>query len=385
VRADFNVPIDEQGQVADDTRISASLETIRHLVGQGARTILMSHLGRPSGARDAKMTLRPVAIRLAELVGREVGFADDCVGDAVASMVAEMSDGDVLLLENLRFHKEEKGNDEAFAQKLASLGDLYVNDAFGTAHRAHASTVGVPRHLDGYAGFLMERELKALGGLLESAERPFVAVIGGAKVSGKVDVITNLLDRVDAICIGGAMAFTFSKARGGRVGSSLVEDERLEMAREIMEEAKGAGVDLHLPVDVVATKALKGNGEDRVFGFDDVEEGWKGVDIGPKTIRRFGEVLASAKTVFFNGPMGVFEVKPYDAGTCEVLTAMANGDARTILGGGDSAAAAKACGFREAFDHVSTGGGASLEFLEGKALPGVAALVRSGTATLNTP
>ena len=379
VRVDFNVPM-ENGKITDDLRIRESLPTIEKLRKQGARVILCSHLGRPGGKRDAQYSLKPVAAHLGKLLKKPVAFADDCVGKSAEAAAEKLKDGEVLLLENVRFHKSEEENNGEFAEQLASLAEAYVNDAFGSAHRAHASTEGVAHHLPSYAGELMRKELEALGSLFQKPEKPFVAVLGGSKVSGKIDVIRNLLPRCDAILIGGAMAFTFSKAKGGRVGASLVEEDKVPLAKQLLTQAKERKIDLVLPVDIVITDNIKGGGTSRVVPFGEVPDGWKGVDIGPKTVTLYGERIAKAKTVVFNGPMGVFEVPDFAKGTNGVYEAAANVDGTTIIGGGDSAAAIQQAGLADQVTHVSTGGGASLEFLEGKELPGVAALTKGAQA-----
>jgi phosphoglycerate kinase len=373
VRVDFNVPLDEARHITDDTRIRAALPTIEHLLNEGAAVILMSHLGRPKGVDDA-LRLDPVATRLSELLGRPVKKVDDCVGPEVEAAARELGPGEVLLLENLRFYKEETANDPEFARRLASIADVYVNDAFGAAHRAHASTAGVADYLPAAAGLLLARELDVLGGALENPERPFVAILGGAKVSDKIGVITNLLTKVDALLIGGGMAYTFLKAKGYEVGKSLLDAERIELAKELMAEAEKRGVRLLLPVDVVIADDFSEDASTREVDVDSIPADWEALDIGPKTRQLFAEEVAKAKTIVWNGPMGVFEMAPFAHGTRAVAEALAASKGTTIIGGGDSAAAVQQFGLAERMTHISTGGGASLEFLEGKVLPGVAAL-----------
>ena len=371
VRCDFNVPLDADLNITDDTRIRAALPTIQYLLDHGAAVVLCSHLGRPKGKVIDSMRLTPVAERLRELLGKPVTKLNDSVGDAVAQAVAAAKPGDVVLLENLRFHAEEERNDPAFAKSLASLADLFVNDAFGTAHRAHASTAGVAEHLPAVAGLLMEKELNFLGSAVENPERPFVAILGGAKISDKIGVIENLLAKADALLIGGGMANTFLRAKGYEMGDSLVEEASLSTAAEL---SQAAGDKLVVPVDVVAADAFSADATRKVVGADGVEPGWRVLDIGPKTVSLFASKISGAKTVLWNGPMGVFEMAPFAEGTFAVARALAASGATTIIGGGDSVAAVEQAGIADKITHISTGGGASLEFLEGAELPGVAVL-----------
>jgi phosphoglycerate kinase len=377
VRADFNVPVDDAGNITDDTRIRAALPTIKDLTGKGAKVILCSHFGRPKGV-DEKLRLTPVAKRLAELLGQDVVKCDDCIGDGVTSKIAAMADGQVALLENVRFYPEEEKNDPEFAKKLAANADIYVNDAFGTAHRAHASTEGVTKYLSpSVAGYLMEKELQYLQGAIESPKRPLAAIVGGSKVSSKIGVIETLLDKCDKLFLGGGMIFTFYKARGLNVGNSLVEDDKLDLARALEAKAKEKGVQLLFPTDVVVADKFSADANTQIVDVNNIPDGWMGLDIGPDSIKVFQAALADCKTVIWNGPMGVFEMDKFAAGTfaiADTLAQISKSGAITIIGGGDSVAAVEKANLADQMSHISTGGGASLELLEGKVLPGVAAL-----------
>lgn len=377
VRVDFNVPLDGD-QITDDTRIRAALPTIAALRETGAAVVLMSHLGRPKGRRDPKYSLAPVAARLGELLGVAVPLQPDCVGAEVEAAARALRPGDLILLENLRFHPEEEANDAGFARQLAALGDLYVNDAFGTAHRAHASTEGIAHHLPAVAGLLLERELDALGRALGEPERPFVTILGGAKVSDKIGVIENLLGKVDTLIIGGGMANTFLAAQGHPIGKSLNEPDKAELARELLDRARERGVTLALPLDLTIAPEMRADAPTRTVGLDDVPDDQAIFDIGPETVEHYKTLIKGARTIVWNGPMGVFEIAPFALGTRAIATAVADSGAFTIVGGGDSVAAIEEAGLADRISHVSTGGGASLEFLEGQALPGVEALNDKG-------
>lgn len=376
VRVDYNVPMDEELNITDDIRITASLPTIKYLLDNDSSIILMSHLGRPKGEPNKKYSLAPVAKRLAELIEREVIFADDdmVVSEKVKEMADSLKPGQVMMLQNTRYRKEEEKNGEEFAESLASLADLYVNDAFGTSHRAHASNVGVSKHLPSALGFLVEKEVGIMGNALDDPKRPFVAILGGAKVSDKIGVIENLITKVNAIIIGGGMAFTFLKAKGLEIGKSLLEEDKLELAKELMDKARKHGVALILPIDVVVSKEFNNEAEHFTVPVENIPEDMMGLDIGADSIALFESVIGEAKTIIWNGPMGVFEMENFNKGTYAVAEAMVKSGAITIVGGGDSAAAVEKAGLAEKMTHVSTGGGASLELLEGKVLPGIDAI-----------
>jgi len=377
IRCDFNVPLDDKGKITDDTRIQAALPTIRYALGRECAVILMSHLGRPKGKVDPKLSLKPVAERLGELLNLEVLMAPDCIGPEVEKMAGELKGGEVLLLENLRFRSGEETNDEKFAQQLASLADVFIQDAFGTVHRAHASTSGVPRHLPSGAGFLLQKEIKYLKQALEEPERPFLAILGGAKISTKIGVIKNLLPKVDSLILGGAMAYTFLRAENIGTGSSMVEEDKIATAGEILKQASKKKVTVLLPLDHIIANRVSEDAESKEISEVAIPEDWIGVDIGSFSIKRFSSAIKSAKTILWNGPMGIFEIDKFSKGTKAIAEAIAEATKKgsiSIVGGGDSVAAVTKTGLQENISHISTGGGAALEFLEGKELPGVAAL-----------
>ena len=375
IRADYNVPLDDSLQITDDTRIRSTLPTINRAVDEGAKVILCSHLGRPKGKFDPKFSLAPVAKRLQRLLGKEVIFAPDCIGSAVEGLVAKMKPGDVMLLENLRFHAGEENNDDAFSKALASLADVYINDAFGAAHRAHASTVGITKFIpEAAAGYLLKKEIEYLEGAVENPVRPFVAILGGAKVSGKIGVIENLGKKVDKVIIGGGMAFTFLKAMGLEIGNSLVENDMLDFAKGVQDHAFSSGVKFYLPVDCVVAASREPGAETKIVPVQEIPKGWYGLDIGPASVKLFSEAVQDAKTILWNGPMGMFEVDAFARGTLAMAHSVANAYALTIVGGGETALAIHRAGESESISFISTGGGAALELLEGKTLPGLAAL-----------
>lgn len=373
IRCDFNVPLDSNQNITDDTRIRAALPTLEYMVTQGAKVVVMSHLGRPKGKAAAEFSLAPVAVRLAELLGKQVEFADSdvVVDDSVKEKVAALKDGDVLLLQNVRFRKEETDNEPGFAKELASLGDVFVQEAFGTAHRAHASTAGVADYLPCVSGFLIEKEVKFLGSALHNPQRPFVAIMGGAKVGDKIKVIENLLTKVDTLIIGGGMTYTFYKAMGLEIGTSILDADNIDLAKMLLEKATSLNVKLLLPVDIVCADEFSNDAKYKTYSRDQIPSDMMGLDIGEETIKLYSEEIAKAKTVVWNGPMGVFEMENFAKGTKAIAEALATSDATTIIGGGDSAAAVEQFGLADKMSHISTGGGASLEFLEGKILPGI--------------
>ena len=375
VRCDFNVPLDkETGEITDNRRIRAAIPTIEYLINHNAKVILCSHLGRPKGEFNLKYSLKPVAEELSKLLGKEVKLAKDVIGEDAEKLTSEIKEGEVVLLENVRFHKEEEENDPEFAKKLASFAEIYVNDAFGTAHRAHASTAGVADYLPAVSGFLIEKELEFLGNALDNPERPFVAILGGAKVSDKIGVIENLLDKVDTLIIGGGMAYTFYKAQGHSIGTSICEEDKIDLANDILNKAKEKNVEILLPIDNHVSAEYSNEAEDKYIDSVEIPEGFMGLDIGPKTIELFKNAIKNAKTVVWNGPLGVTEFSKFEEGTKAIAEALAETEAVTVIGGGDSAAAVEKFGLADKMTHISTGGGASLEFLEGKVLPGIACL-----------
>ena len=375
VRCDFNVPQDENGNITDTRRIVSSLPTIKYLLEQGAKVILCSHLGRPKGEFKKEFSLAPIAKELSKQLGIEVKLAKDVIGESAKELTDNIKEGEVVLLENVRFHREETDNDPEFAKKLASFAEVYVNDAFGTAHRAHASTAGIANYLPAVSGFLIEKELNFMGNALENPERPFVAILGGKKVSDKIGVIDSLLEKVDTLIIGGGMAYTFFKSMGYNVGNSICELDKLDLAKELMEKAKAKGVKLMLPVDTKVGKDFSKDTESKVVKYTEIPDGWEGFDIGTETIKMYQEELKKAKTVVWNGPVGLFEFEQFAVGTNAIAKCLSEVDAITIIGGGDSAAAIEKAGLSDKFSHISTGGGASLEFLEGKKLPGIECLL----------
>ena len=374
VRCDFNVPQDENGNITDTRRIVGALPTIKYLLESNAKVILCSHLGRPKGEVKKEFSLEPVRKELEKELGKEVKLANDIIGESAKTLTQDMKDGEVVLLENVRFDKREEANDREFSKELASLAEIYVNDAFGTAHRAHSSTAGVAEFLPSVSGFLIEKEIKFLGEALNNPERPFVSIIGGKKVSDKISVINNLLEKVDTLIIGGGMAYTFFKSKGMNIGNSIWEEDKLDLAKDIMKKAEEKNVKLLLPIDIHVAKEYAPDAESKVVPADKIEEGWEGMDIGPETIKMYKEVLANARTIMWNGPLGVFEFDKFATGTNEIAEFLGNQEAIVIIGGGDSAAAIEKAGYADKMTHISTGGGASLEYLEGRALPGIECL-----------
>ncbi|MCX7913147.1 MAG: phosphoglycerate kinase [Thermodesulfovibrionales bacterium] len=374
IRVDFNVPIDDNLVITDDRRIRSTIPTINYAIDEGAKVILASHLGRPKGKVDPRLSLAPVARRLQRLLNKEVIFAPDCIGSQVEGMIAKMKEGDVMLLENLRFHIEEEKNDPTFAKALAKLADYYVNDAFGASHRAHASIVSLPKLLPAAAGFLLKKEIEYLKGAVENPIRPFVAILGGSKVSGKIGVLGNLIDKVDKVIVGGGMAFTFIKALDFEIGDSLVENDMIDFAKNIMQDLKKKGVKFYLPVDFVIAQEVSPGVETKIVTSQEIPKGWKGLDIGPASVKLFSEAIQNAKTIIWNGPMGVFEIDAFSRGTTAIANAVADAYAMTIVGGGDTDYAVHKAGVSDSITFISTGGGASLQLLEGKELPGISAL-----------